>query len=39
MSNNKQTIAQQLNIAKFPYVVKDDKGNEIYITIFEKKIV
>jgi hypothetical protein len=30
MKNNKQTLAQQLNIKKFPYVIKDDKGNEIY---------
>ena len=30
MRNYKQTIAQQLKIKDFPYVVKDDKGNQIY---------
>ena len=30
MKNYKQTIAQQLNIKEFPYVIKDDKGNQIY---------
>jgi len=25
-----KTIAQQLNITKFPFNIKDDKGNEIY---------
>jgi len=25
-----KTIAQQLNIKKFPFVIKDDDGNEIY---------
>jgi hypothetical protein len=24
------TIAQQLNVTKFPFRIKDDKGNEIY---------
>jgi len=26
----KKTIAQQLNITKFPFEIKDEKGNEIY---------
>ena len=25
-----KTIAQQLNITKFPFVIKDEKGNRIY---------
>jgi hypothetical protein len=25
-----KTIAQQLNITKFPFIIKDEKGNEIY---------
>ena len=25
-----KTIAQQLNITKFPFEIKDEKGNEIY---------
>ena len=25
-----QTIAQQLGIKKFPFIIKDDNGNEIY---------
>ena len=25
------TIAQQLKIKKFPFIIKDDKGNKIYI--------
>ena len=27
----KKTIAQQLNIKSFPFNIKDDKGNEIYL--------
>ena len=26
-----KTIAQQLNITKFPFIIKDEKGNEIYL--------
>jgi hypothetical protein len=25
-----KTIAQQLNVTKFPFIIKDDKGNLIY---------
>ena len=25
-----KTIAQQLNITKFPFIIKDEKGNRIY---------
>ena len=25
-----KTIAQQLNITKFPFIIKDDKGNQVY---------
>jgi hypothetical protein len=28
--NKEQTIAKQLNVTKFPFIIKDDKGNEIY---------
>ena len=27
----KKTIAQQLNITKFPFNIKDEKGNKIYL--------
>ena len=26
-----KTIAQQLNVTKFPFRIKDDNGNEIYV--------
>jgi len=26
-----KTIAQQLNVTKFPFTIKDDNGNEIYV--------
>ena len=29
-----KTIAQQLNIKDFPFVIKDKQGNEIYYEIF-----
>ena len=25
-----KTIAQQLNVKEFPFIIKDEKGNEIY---------
>ena len=29
----KMTIAQQLKIKKFPFIIKDDQGNEVYFEI------
>ena len=33
-NNNMKTIAQQLNIKTFPFIIKDDEGNEIYYETF-----
>ena len=30
MNNKKQTIAQQRNVTEFPFIIKDDNGNETY---------
>ena len=30
-----KTIAQQLGITKFPFVIKDDNGNEIYFELLD----